>query len=83
MRHVRRLFGTTVLTLVLTQATLAGEGVVYPWYTPPPPPPPPTLTGTANPVQPNDSVKSTSEDGTVNLVTEVTLTLVQHLLALL
>lgn len=80
MRNVRRLFGTTVLTLVLTQATFAGEGVIYPWLTPPPPPPSPT--GTAHPAQTDDSAKSTGEDGTVDLMTEVTLSVVQTLLAL-
>jgi hypothetical protein len=81
MRYGRQLLGSTVLTLVLTQATLGGEGVVYPWVTPPPPPPPST-TVIVNPVQTDDSVKSTSEDGTVDLVTEATLSLVRSLLAL-
>lgn len=81
MTYGRRLLGSTVLTLVLTQAALAGEGVIYPWVMPPPPPPP-SSTVIVNPVPADGGAKSTSEDGTVDLLTEATLSLVQTLLAL-
>ncbi len=81
MKVLRQLCAITVLTLVFAQFALAEEGVIHPGIIPPPPPPPPV----SEPIPPGISEPGKeliNEDGTVDLVTEMTLTLVQNLLAL-
>lgn len=72
MRHLKKLCATLVLVLVLANATLADDGVMYPWVTPPPPPPPPSaVTGNIQEI-------SATED----LTTDIVLSLVKTLLTL-
>jgi hypothetical protein len=81
MKVLRQICAITVLTVVLSHAALADEGVIHPGYAPPPPPPPPT-SGVIHPGSTAPNEESNSEDGPVDLITEITLNLVQNLLAL-
>ncbi len=82
MKVFRQLCAITVLTLAFTQFALAEEGVIHPGINPPPPPPPPVAYEVIPPGAEEPCEELINEDGTVDLVTEMTLTLVQNLLAL-
>lgn len=83
MKRLKQEFATLILVFVLANTAWAGEGVIYPWITPPPPPPPPPSTPST--IRPN-SVDSGEEfkrgELTVELMTETTLSVLQNLLAL-
>ena len=81
MKALRQFCAITVLTAVLAQAALADEGVIHPGFAPPPPPPP-TTNGVIHPGSTEPDEESNKEDKPVDLVTELTLSLVQNLLAL-
>jgi hypothetical protein len=79
MKRLRQLCAATALTILLTNVVAADgkEGVMHPWYVPPPPAEkmiaPETATG---------EVITTSEEAAIDLATEITLSLVQSMLAL-
>jgi hypothetical protein len=78
MKRLRQLCAATALTILLTNTASADEGVMQPWYVPPPPPaakimPDETATGEFN---------TTSEEPATDLATEITLSLIQSMLAL-
>lgn len=80
MKRLRQLCAATALTILLTTVAAAegNEGVMHPWYVPPPPPAekmtaPQTSAGEAH---------IASEEQAVDLATEITLGLVQSMLAL-
>ena len=75
MKHFKQLCATLALVIVLANATVAGEGVMYPWITPPPPPPSSPL---ASPVAGNIQEVSATEE----LTTDIALSLVKSLLTL-
>lgn len=88
MRQLRRMCATLVLTLIIADATFAGDGIMFPGYIPPPPP----SAQTAGAMYPGDQVSSrefndedtpVGEDTSVDIVTDLTLSLVRNLLALL
>ena len=81
MKVLRQFCAITVLTVVLAQAALADEGVIHPGFAPPPPPPP-TTNGVIHPGSTDPTKEFNSEDEPVDLITEITLNLVQNLLAL-
>ncbi len=70
MRNLKQLCTTLVLVLVLANASLAGDGIIYPWIVPPPPPPP-----TTGQVAPHDSAMP-------ELAAEITLSFVRTMLTL-
>jgi hypothetical protein len=74
MKNLRQLFATFVLVLVLASAAWAEEGIIYPWVIPPPPP------STSGAVHPGEEINGA--DASIDLVTEMTLTIVQNLLTL-
>ncbi|MCA1566818.1 MAG: hypothetical protein LC803_14475 [Acidobacteria bacterium] len=80
MKHLKRLFALLILVFVLANGASAGQGVIYPWITPPPPS---TYGGAARSGSTDPGEELKSEDATVDLVTEITLSLVRNLLALL
>lgn len=80
MKALRRCFAVTVLTIVLAHAALGEEGVIHPGIIPPPPPP--HTNGVIHPGSTSFDTELDSEDATIDLALEMTLTLVQNLLAL-
>jgi len=81
MRQLRRICATLVLTLIIADAARAGEGIMFPGYIPPP-----SSAQTAGAMYPGDQASSrefNDEDTSVDLMTELTLSLVRNLLALL
>jgi hypothetical protein len=81
MKVFRQFCVVTVLTLVLAHAAVAEEGVIHPGITPPPPPPP-TTTGVIHPGSPAPGEEPVKDDGTIDLVTEITLSIARTLLLL-
>jgi len=80
MKVLRQLCAITVLTLVFAQAAAAEEGVIHPGIMPPPPPP--ALTGVIHPGLVDPGKESIDAVGTIDLMTEMALSVVQNLLAL-
>ena len=80
MKVLRQLCAITVLTLVFAQFAAAEEGVIHPGITLPPPPPPPT-NAIAQPGL-DETGKLIDTDGADDLMTDLTLSIVQSLLAL-
>jgi len=80
MKVLRQLCAITVLTIVFAQAATAEEGVIHPGIMPPPPPP--ASTGVIHPGLVDPGKESIDGDGAIDLVTEITLSIVQNLLAL-
>lgn len=78
MKRLRQLCAATALTILLTNITMADDGVMHPWYVPPPPP----ATKVVSPESTTGEVNTTSEGSTIDLATEITLSLVQSVLAL-
>jgi hypothetical protein len=68
------------LTIVLAHAALGEEGVIHPGIIPPPPPP--YTNGVIHPGSTDSGTELDSEDATIDLAMEMTLTLVQNLLTL-
>jgi hypothetical protein len=81
MKALRRFFTVTVLTIVLAHVALGEEGVIHPGIIPPPPPSPYT-NGVIHPGSAAPGTELGGEDATIDLAMEMTLTLVQNLLAL-
>lgn len=84
MKNLRYLSVTLILTLVLTNAAFAGDGIIWTGYAPPPPPPStPSRTGVIDPalIASGEELKSEKQT-TVDLATEIALSLVQSMLAL-
>jgi hypothetical protein len=81
MKVLRQLCAITVLTIVFAQTAAAEEGVIHPGIMPPPPPPP-ALTGVIHPGLVDPAKESIDKAGTFDLATEITLSVVQNLLAL-
>ncbi|HEY9405280.1 MAG TPA: hypothetical protein VIQ24_21690 [Pyrinomonadaceae bacterium] len=81
MRQLRRICATLVLTLIIADAARAGEGIMYPGYIPPPPPPT-QAAGIMYPGVAASNQEVNDEEPTVDLVTDLTLSLIQNLLAL-
>jgi hypothetical protein len=79
MKVLRQLCAVTVLTVVLAH-TAAAEGVIHPGIMPPPPPP--SVSGVIHPGSTDYNEELGGEDTPVDLVTEITLSLVQNLLVL-
>ncbi len=80
MKNLKQLFATFVLVIALANAASATEGVMYPWIAPPPPPPAKTDVSTSGSI--DSGKEAQTEDTTVDLMTETTLSIVQNLLAL-
>jgi hypothetical protein len=81
MKRLRQLFAVTILMLLLTNVALADEGVMYPGVTPPPPST--TTTGVMYPgFAPTGGTELQSEVPVIDLETEITLLLIQNMLAL-
>ena len=80
MKVLRQFCAVSVLTLVLAGAASA-DGVIHPGIIDPPPPPPPTC-GVIHPGTADSGEESNGEDPAVDLMTEITLGLVQNLLVL-
>jgi hypothetical protein len=66
---------------VLAHAAFA-EGVIHPSIVPPPPPTPSSTCGGTHPGSIDPGEEPVDDDGTVEWVTEVTLSIVRNLLAL-
>ena len=79
MKVLRQLCAVTVLTIMLAQVAPAEEGVIHPGLVPPPPP---STNGVIHPGSANPSEEPNNEDTSIDLVTEMTLNLVQSLLTL-
>lgn len=81
MKKLQQLFATGVLIILLSISTFAGDGIIHTWRTDPPPPPPPAAVAT------NDQAEAegiiiiwrTAADS----VTEVALSVLPSVLALL
>ena len=83
MKRLRQICAVTVLTILLTNVASAEEGITHPWYVPPPTQSP-VNTSTANAgFTPNSAVNTNGEDPIGDLATEITLQLIQNMLALL
>lgn len=83
MKVLRQFCAVTVLTVVLAHAAFAEEGVIHPGIIPPPPPPPTSTNGVIHPGSPAPGEEPVEDDGTDDLMTEITLSIVRNLLALL
>jgi hypothetical protein len=79
MKRLRQLFVATILTILLTNLAVA-EGVMQPWYAPPPPPPAATKTMPPQAAAAGE-VNTNSEEPAIDLATEITLRLIQSMLA--
>lgn len=80
MKRLRQLCAATALTILLTNVAAAeGEGIMHPWYVPPPPPPP--AAKTLSPNTGNGELTTMNEESATDL-TEITLSLIQSMLAL-
>jgi hypothetical protein len=80
MKVFKQFCVVTVLTLVLAHAAVAEEGVIHPGIIPPPPPP--STTGVIHPGSAGLGEEPVKDDGTIDLVTEITLSVVRNLLLL-
>jgi hypothetical protein len=79
MKVLRQFCAVTVLTIMLAQIVPAEEGVIHPGVIPPPPP---TTNGVIHPGLTDPGEEINEEDEPIDLVTEMTLSFVQNLLAL-
>ncbi len=82
MKSLRKFCATLALTLLLTTGALAGDGIIYPGYVPPPPPSTSSSTGIIYPGVAQPGEEFMSEETSVDLATEIALSLVQSVLAL-
>jgi len=80
MKYLRQLCATLVLTFVLANAALAGDGIIYPGDTPPPPVP--STTGIIYPGVASPSKVPTSNGAMLDSTTEFVLNLVQTIIIL-
>jgi hypothetical protein len=80
MKRLRQLCAAIALTILLTNGVAAeGEGVMHPWYMPPPPPP---ATKTLSPDTVNGELNTMGEEPATDLAMEITVSLIQSMLAL-
>lgn len=80
MKRLRQLCAVTLLTLSLTNFTLA-EGTMWPGYAPPPPPPP--VESTSQDFRSTNETELEGEEPTLDLETEIMLLVIRNMLALL
>lgn len=78
MKRLRQLCAVTILTISLTNVAAADEGILHPGYAPPPPPP--GVTAVIEPA--TAETENRNGDSNVDLTTEITLLLIQNMLAL-
>ena len=78
MKRLRQLCAATAFTILLTNIAWADEGVMHPWYVPPPPP----TTKIMSSETPTGELNTTSEEPATDLATEITVSLIQSILAL-
>jgi hypothetical protein len=81
MKSLRQFCATLFLTVLLATATFADEGIIHGGYAPPPPPPP-AAGGIIHGGLTVINVETTSQETTTDLATEITLHLIQSMLAL-
>lgn len=81
MKKLQPLFVSVVLTLVLSASTFAVDGIISPMKTDPPPPPSSSITTTNNAAE-AEGIITTWRTAT-DPVTEVVLSLLPSVLALL
>lgn len=80
MKRLRQLCAAIALTILLTNVAAAeNEGVMHPWYVPPPPPP---ATKTLSPNIANGELTTMSEEPATDSAMEITLSIIQSMLAL-
>lgn len=79
MKRLRQLCAATALTILLTNVAWADEGVMHPWYVPPPPAPPAKMMSSDTS---SGKLTTMSEEPATDLATEITLSLIQSMLAL-
>jgi hypothetical protein len=77
MKSFRKLFAVTVLTLALTSAVVADDGIIHGDRTPPPPPPPPT-----NPLEATAPAESSVELTPTDIALETVRLALGEMLAL-
>lgn len=81
MKRLRQLCAATVLTILLTNAASADDGVMHPGYVPPPPP-----VATSGIMHPGFAATGEpeirNEEPATDLATEITLLLVRNVIAL-
>jgi hypothetical protein len=80
MKKLQQLFAVVVLTLLLSIATFAADGIIVAWRTDPPPPPPPAAVATTSNEAEAECVTNVSAAN--DSVTEVVLSLLPSVLAL-
>lgn len=83
MKRLRQICAVTFLTIMLTNVASAEEGITHPWYVPPPSPSPVTASAANAGFTPNSEVNTNDENPIGDLATEITLQLIQNMLALL
>lgn len=80
MKRLQQLFTSVVLTLLLSIAAFAGDGVIITMRTDPPPPPPTSVMATNNEAE-NEGIITTWRTAT-DSVTEIAQSLLPSVLAL-
>lgn len=84
MKRLRHFCAVTVLSILLTNIASAEEGVMHPGYVPPPTPR--ATAGTMHPGSTdncdNCEVNTHGEEPMIDLATEITLQIIQNMLAL-
>ena len=79
MKRLRQLCAAIALTILLTNVAAAeGEGIMHPWYVPPPP----STSKVMSSETPSGELTTMSEEPATDLATEITLSLIQGMLAL-
>lgn len=78
MKRLRQLCAAAALTILLTNATLADEGIIHPQYVPPPSPVAKIMSTDTT----NGELTTMCEEPATDLATEITLSLIQSMLAL-
>jgi hypothetical protein len=81
MKRLRQLCAVTALTILLTNVASADDGIMHPGYVPPPTPPSATA-GVMHPGFTTGEVETVDENSSLDLATEITLSLLQNMLML-
>jgi len=79
MKKLQQLFASSVLTLLLSVSTFAGDGVIITWKTEPPPPPSATAPSTEAEAE---GIIHTGKAASADPVTELVLSVLPSVLAL-
>ncbi len=82
MKRLRQICAVTALTILLANVASAEEGISHPWYVPPPTPTPATSAPAQAGLTPTGEVNTNNEDSALDLATEITLQIIQNMLAL-